>query len=59
MLCDFSCSAAVVLEFDDPTYTVVEGDSITVTVVRRGSSQVPTGFSVTLSTQDGSATGVC
>ena len=47
------------LEFDDPTYTVVEGESVTVTVVRRGSSQVPLGFSVTISTQDGSATGVC
>ena len=57
-MCSVPCSAAVVLEFDQSTYSVTEGEAVRVTIVRRGVSAVPRGFTVIGDTQDGSATGM-
>ena len=46
------------LEFDQSTYSVTEGEAVRVTIVRRGVSAVPRGFTVIGDTQDGSATGM-
>ena len=49
----------MILEFNQSTYRVREGGETSVTVVRRGASEVTQTFSVTVNSQDGTATGVC